>query len=196
MKTLRSVLAVLLLLVSAGTAVGSAAAPAAAATTVPVQVDPQEVANAEVVISYIAGAAFVVAAFFKFHQHKENPQQATITFPTPIPIPDTQDLENALIVISYIAGAALVVEAIFKFKAHKDNPQQITVTFPTPIPIDGSLPGPRTPTTSPPASSGCCIDQSTRPVSMSAAACSNHPAAVNKSSAAWRSSRGSGPNSR
>ena len=147
MKTLRSVLAVLLLLVSAGTAVGSAAAPAAAATTVPVQVDPQEVANAEVVISYIAGAAFVVAAFFKFHQHKENPQQATITFPTPIP-------------------------------------------------IDGSLPGPRTPTTSPPASSGCCIDQSTRPVSMSAAACSNHPAAVNKSSAAWRSSRGSGPNSR
>jgi len=57
---LRSVLAVLVLLVSAGTAVGSAAAPAAAATTVPVKVDPQELANAEIVISYIAGAGFAV----------------------------------------------------------------------------------------------------------------------------------------
>lgn len=129
---LRSVLAVLVLLASAGTAVGSAAAPAAAATTVPVKADPQDLVDTEIVISYIAGSAFAVAAILDF---KENPQQVTITLPTPIPIPDPQDIIKVVTVISYIGGAGFAVGAIIKFKQHKDNPTQTHINFPIPIAI-------------------------------------------------------------
>ena len=34
-------------------------------------------ANPAVAISLIAGIGFVIAAFFKFHQHKQNPQNTS-----------------------------------------------------------------------------------------------------------------------
>ena len=37
----------------------------------------KNLANPVVAISLIAGIGFIVAAFFKFHQHKENPQNAS-----------------------------------------------------------------------------------------------------------------------
>ncbi len=37
----------------------------------------KNLANPLVAISLIAGIGFVIAAFFKFHQHKQNPQNAS-----------------------------------------------------------------------------------------------------------------------
>ncbi|OGT64433.1 MAG: hypothetical protein A3J38_02055 [Gammaproteobacteria bacterium RIFCSPHIGHO2_12_FULL_45_9] len=68
-------------LISAGVALADGAASTITISTIKTAVDSTVSTVAQILtdISIIAGVGFVLGAFFKFHQHKQNPQQVQLS---------------------------------------------------------------------------------------------------------------------